>query len=263
MKLVFRLLGCVIFTAMVSFHDAASLQAAVAVYFGGPDSSKLVLGTGMSTVTPARNSFLATLSTWGAENVEGLSGTNPTLTFGATGITGTTTFGPSPYGVQTYLLLAVSGFKMIYDVDSTTISGGVDRITFSRPVTAFGTYITQGGDGPANTYQFLLENTVTGTSKTVSIATLGPSASYGNVVFAGVTDTQPFNRITFLESYDYDGLLYDDLIAGDLASPFAMNEHGNDLFGTSSVASAGAVAFFRVRRRKLTNGFEDQDSVLF
>jgi hypothetical protein len=43
---------------------------------------------------------------------------------------------------------------------------------------------------------------------------LGPDWPFYNVIFFGVTDSQPFNRISFLESYDADGLLFDDLIAG-------------------------------------------------
>jgi hypothetical protein len=111
----------------------------------------------------------------------------------------------------------VSGSRFLYDSQTTD-----DWLQFSEPVTAFGSYIVQGGDGsssppfsaPPNRLTFTLQNTALGTSKEVVIQDLGPDWPFLNVIFVGITDTEAFDRISFHESYDYDGLLWDDLIVG-------------------------------------------------
>jgi hypothetical protein len=185
-------------------------------YYGGPDESKL----SMTNATAARNRFVATLTSFGTENLETLAGqTNPTLTFGATGVTGATGFAS---GVNSHFAYAVSGVNFLWDTE-----GADDWIQFSQPVTAFGSYIVQGGDGasqpptstPPNALTFRLQNTLLGTSKDVVIDHLGPDWPFFNVNFVGITDTDPFNRISFVESYDRDGVLWDDLIAGHVDVP--------------------------------------------
>jgi hypothetical protein len=201
--------------------SAASIEAGVVVYFGGPDNSKLDLTQPTSLVTPVRNSFLASLSSFGSEDFETLSGPNPNLTFGATGITGTTNF---PGGVNSFALYAVSGNNFLLDNDGLN-----DSITFSAPISAFGTYIVQSGDGssapptsaPPNNLTLRLENTLLNTTKDIFIRALGPDAPFFNVIFVGVTDTDPFNRISFLETYDTDGILFDDVIVGAVPEPNA------------------------------------------
>ncbi len=219
----------------------AVLHAATVVYFGGPDNSKLNLTQPGSVVTPVRDSFLASLSSYGIEDLESRSGTNPTLQFGATGITAQTGFSN---GVNSLFTYAVSGVNFLWDTE-----GVDDWLEFSEPVTAFGSYIVQGGDGssasptfaPANSLTFRLENSVLGTSKDVFIQDLGPDWPFYNVVFVGITDTDGFDRISLIESYDYDGLLWDDLIAG----------HVNVVPEPSSLALAlfAGVAAFIARRR--------------
>jgi hypothetical protein len=180
--------------------------------FGGPAPSKLDL----TIPNVARNAFLATLSSFGIEDMEDLSGQNPTLTFGATGVTAATGFSN---GVNTQFAYSVSGTNFLWDAEGVN-----DWLQFSEPVTAFGGYIVQGGDGssapptsaPPNKLTFRLENTALGTTKDVVIGDLGPDWAFYNVVFVGVTDSEPFDRISLVESYDYDGLLWDDLIAGAL-----------------------------------------------
>lgn len=199
-------------------------HAAVTTYFGGPAPSKLEL----TNANVARNAFLATLSSHGVENLESLGGQqNPTLTFGATGVTAATGFSN---GVNTQFAYSVSGTNFLWDAE-----GASDWLQFSQPVTAFGSYIVQGGDGssapppstPPNKLTFRLENSTLGTSKDVVISDLGPDWPFYNVVFVGVTDATPFDRISLVESYDYDGLLYDDLIAGDL-QPAARGDFDGD-----------------------------------
>lgn len=194
---------------------AATAHGAPVVYFGGPDTSKLDLPLATSTVTPVRDAFLATLVTYGVEDLESLAGeSNPALNFGSTGITAQAGF---PNGVLSAFQFAVSGLNFMWDAD-----GVDDWILFSRPITAFGAYIVQGGDGasaepdltPPNQLTIRLENTLLGTSKDVLVGDLGPDWPFFNVVFVGITAADPFDRVSFIESYDIDGLLYDDLIAG-------------------------------------------------
>lgn len=203
---------------------ATTSHAAIATYFGGPAPSKLDL----TNPNVARNAFLATLSSYGVENLEGLAGQqNPTLTFGSTGVTAATGFSN---GVNTQFAYSVSGTSFLWDAD-----GASDWLQFSQPVTAFGSYIVQGGDGssasptsaPPNKLTFRLENSALGTSKDVVIADLGPDCPFYNVIFVGITDSTPFDRVSLVESYDYDGLLYDDLIAGDLL-PAARGDFDGD-----------------------------------
>jgi hypothetical protein len=202
---------------------ATTSRAADATFFGGPAPSKLDL----SNPSVARNAFLATLSSYGVESLESRSGQNPTLAFGATGITAATGFSN---GVNTQFAYSVSGTNFLWDADGVN-----DWLQFSQPVTAFGSYIVQGGDGssappvsaPLNKLTFRLENTTLGTTKDVVIGDLGPDWAFYNVIFVGVTDAEPFDRISLVESYDYDGLLYDDLIAGDL-QPAATGDFDGD-----------------------------------
>jgi hypothetical protein len=185
-------------------------NAELVPYFGGPDNSKITL----SAASAARNAFLATLSSYGVEDLEDNSGVNPTLTFGTTEISATTGFAN---GVNSAFQYSVSGFNFLWDTEGVS-----DWLEFSEPVTAFGSYVVQGGDGssapptsaPPNTLKFRLQNSQTGTDKEVTIQDLGPNWPFYNVIFVGITDAQPFDRISFIESYDYDGLLWDDLVAG-------------------------------------------------
>jgi hypothetical protein len=40
-----------------------------------------------------------------------------------------------------------------------------------------------------------------------------------NIFFFGLTDSEPFDRVTLRETYDYDGILLDDMIAGYVLPP--------------------------------------------
>jgi hypothetical protein len=198
-------------------------HAVVFTFFGGPDQSKLSLTQPGSTVTGLRNDFLTGFSSYGVEDLEDNTGqTNPTLSFPGTGLTATTGFSN---GVNSQFAYSVSGTNFLWDTE-----GVADWIQFSAPITMFGAYIVQGGDGastpptstPPNALRFRLENTLLGTSKEVFVHNFGPDWPFYNVCFVGVKDTDSFNRISFLESYDHDGLLWDDLIAGyDLPAPDA------------------------------------------
>ena len=97
-----------------------------------------------------------------------------------------------------------------------------DVFNFSAPVTGFGSFFSNAGDGAANTITFVLENTGLGTSKNVIVGPLPGGASFDNVFFFGVTDTDPFNRVTMIESLDFDGILLDDVTIGFVPEPSSM-----------------------------------------
>jgi prepilin-type N-terminal cleavage/methylation domain-containing protein/prepilin-type processing-associated H-X9-DG protein len=195
--------------------ERGAARAAPVTYFGR-DASKLDL----TNANAARRDFLATLSSYGVENLESLGGQlNPSLTFGATGITASTGFSN---GVFTQFAYAVSGQHFVWDSE-----GANDWLHFSEPITAFGSYIVQSGDGPANTLSVRLENTLVGSSKEVPIHMLGPNWPFYNVIFFGVTDTEPFDRVSLVETHDNDGILLDDLIAGHVDSGIA-GDFNND-----------------------------------
>jgi hypothetical protein len=207
--------------ALAGLHAAwllggfSAANAAVDLHVGGPDASKL----SMPQSSAARNAFVAALGWHGVDSLETLGGQqNPTLTFGATGVTAQTGF---PSGVFAQYPYSVSGVHFALDTE-----GIDDWLQFSQPVTAFGAYIVQAGDGasapptstPANTLTLRLENTSLGTTKDVVVGPLGPDWSFYNVIFVGVTDTEPFDRVSFHETYDRDGLLWDDLIIGNFVT---------------------------------------------
>jgi hypothetical protein len=170
----------------------------------------------------ARAAFLATLSSFGTETLDGYPdgfyGSTPTqaLTFGATGITAVATYSgafklpplPSPVSAPAAL------------VDQPASPGNPpygNDMTFSSPVTAFGSYFIQAGDVAADTFTLKLENTDLGTSKNVVMGTIGPNANFNNVFYFGVTDTDPFNRVTLLSSNLGDGVLLDNITVGTVA----------------------------------------------
>jgi hypothetical protein len=210
-----------IFGILAGFGSQA--HAVVFTFFGGPDQSKLSLSQPGSKVTGLRNDFLTGFSSYGIEDLEDNTGQiNPTLSFPGTGLTATTGF---PNGVNSQFAYSVSGTNFLWDTE-----GVADWIQFSAPITMFGAYIVQGGDGasapptstPPNSLMFRLQNTLQGTSKDVFVRNFGPDWPFYNVCFVGIKDTDSFNKITFIESFDHDGLLWDDLIAGyDLPAPDA------------------------------------------
>jgi prepilin-type N-terminal cleavage/methylation domain-containing protein len=118
--------------------------------------------------------------------------------------------------VFSFFPLAVSPDSALLDQGPSAPDGPGfnDWIQFPQPITAFGSYFSQAGDGLANTLVLRLENTQFGTRRDISVGSLGPGAPFYNVFFFGVTDAEPFNRVTMIESLDYDGILLDDIVAG-------------------------------------------------
>ncbi|WP_442483680.1 DUF1559 family PulG-like putative transporter [Aeoliella sp. SH292] len=181
-----------------------SASAVTTVYFGGPDTSKQT----PALSTQARSTFLQRLDSFAVNNLETATGSNPTLAFESLEITAETGFGG---GINSWTLLAFSGSRFFLDAD-----GVEDWVEFSEPVTAFGSYLTQAGDAQPNTFSIRLQNTDLGLDEIVPVRTFGPSWPYGNVQFIGITSSTPFDRISFIETNDFDGILYDDLVVGHL-----------------------------------------------
>jgi hypothetical protein len=202
----------VCFMMLVSASDAFSGQST----FFAKDDPK---GT-LTNTTASFNSFVASLSSYGVNDLESFAGfsTDPTLTFGATGISAQTDFN----NVAAFASLAVSGNNSLLDAGPSAAGGTAinDTMLFNKPITALGFFISNGGDATtANALSLLVENTLTLTSKIVPVATLGPSAGFNNVVFFGLTDTDPLNKVTVIETFDFDGLLFDNITAGYVAIP--------------------------------------------
>ncbi|MBX7167859.1 MAG: PEP-CTERM sorting domain-containing protein [Pirellulales bacterium] len=198
-------------TLMLLTFAASTADAAPTVFFNGFDNSKAAL----TNSNAARDSLVATLSSYGVETLDdpALNGVvDPPLAFPGTGITGTSDFD----FVVTFATFAVSGANALLDKGpddrGTPFS---DVMTFSEPVTAWGSYFVQGGDGNANTLTFRLENTLLGTSKDV-MQPIGDHWPFTNVFYFGVTDTDPFNRVTMIESNDNDGILLDNILVGQV-----------------------------------------------
>jgi hypothetical protein len=214
--------------------SATPALATVLTFFGADDPKG-----SLTNSSQAEKNFQATLSVYGTETFEALAPftPDPALAFGATGITATSDV---DY-VAPFPPLAVSGSNLILDQGpkSANDPGLPDVFTFNQPITAFGSYFTQAGDGPANTIILLLQNTLLGTSKTVTVGTLGPNAGFDNAVFFGVTDTDAFNRVSMIESYDFDGVLLDNVTAGQVPEPSTL---------ALLVAGLGALALVRARR---------------
>jgi hypothetical protein len=196
----------------------------------------------------AKTSFLAALSAHGTETLDGFTapplGFTPTqaLSFGATGITAVARFSgaftipalPTPVSSPNMLVLQPpTGGNPPYAND----------MAFSVPITAFGSYFVQAGDVLANTLTLRLENTLLGTSKDIVMGTVGPAANFNSVFFYGITDTDPFNKVTLLPSNGADGILLDNITAGTLVpEPSTMV--------LLAAAAVSAYPLLRSRRRR-------------
>ncbi|MDX1963530.1 MAG: PEP-CTERM sorting domain-containing protein [Pirellulales bacterium] len=181
----------------------------------------LYLGTDAGPVTPAvaNSSFTSALALFGVDDLESYPGfsLDPTLTFPGTGATAQSDVN----FVAAFAALAVSGTNSLLDAGpaSATEPGIPDWFALNKPVTGFGFYATNVGDSDANTLSLILENTVTASSKTVPVGTFGPGLAFNNRLFIGVTDTDPFNKITLVESNDFDGVLLDNITVGFIPEP--------------------------------------------
>ncbi len=207
---------------LVVLSAASFAFAGQSVYSSLPLPSPDTHANDIAVATPVENSFLAALNLYGTETYEeitgvrlGLTHKNQALTFGSSGITGTANFA----GVQQAPGFTVSGLTALLEQPEALPTPNDDNnIVFNSLINGFGSYFIQAGD--ANNVDMLtlrLENTLIGSSKDVVIGTIGPNASSTNVFYFGVTDTDPFNKVTLLLSINTDGILLDNTTVGTVA----------------------------------------------
>lgn len=208
-------------TGIVTASSIPSL-AAQFTYSSLPVPTPETRADDITAANTAENSFLATLGSSGTETFDEMTGNqigataSQALTFGSSGITGVATYS----GVFGIFFLAYTPNNAL--VEQPAAAGQPpyqNDITLSTPVTAFGAYFIQAGDGDADTITLQLDNTITGTSKDVVVGTAGPGAIFNTLFYFGVTDTDPFNRVTLLLSNGNDGVLLDNVTVGNVAAP--------------------------------------------
>lgn len=204
----------VLAVGLFSFSISAGLAvAAPTVFFNRDDSSTFM--TSFPNSLAAFNAFTTSLNSFGVDTVDAAAGTNPSLAFGATGITATT---------QGVLAQSAPGFQIgtqaLLELDAAGFPQVDTVFTFNQNITAFGAYVIQGGDGTNNNpTTFRLKNTATNAFVDVPVQ-VGPGWGTDNVFFFGVTDTVPFNEVSMIETGDaVDGMLYDNIVAGNIPEP--------------------------------------------
>lgn len=192
---------------------AQSSVAAPTVYFDRDDSTTFM--TSYPNSLAKFNQFTAALSSFGVDTIDTAAGMNPTLVFGATGISATS---------QGVLAQAAPGFQVgtqaLLELDAVGFPQVDTVFTFNQYINAFGVYVIQGGDaGNNNPVTFRLRDTATNSIVDVPIQ-MGPGWGFDNAFFFGVTDAAPFNEVSIIESIDaVDGILYDNIVAGSVPEP--------------------------------------------
>jgi hypothetical protein len=206
----------VLAAGIVSFCALARPSLATpTVYFDRDDSTTFM--TSFPNSLAKYIQFTGSLSSFGVDNIDSAVGVNPTLTFGATGITAST---------QGVLAQSAPGFMIgtqaLLELDAAVPNSPAIATTFdfNQYITAFGLYVIQGGDGANNNpTTFRLKDTATNAFVDVT-RQVGPGWGTDNAFFLGVTDTVPFNEVQILESIDLtDGMLYDNVVAGRVPEP--------------------------------------------
>jgi hypothetical protein len=217
----------ILFVVLVSFSTMAQPSSAVpTVFFNRDDNTALM--TSFPNSQAKFNQFTATLNSFGVDNIESINsgpptfGFNPNLSFGSTGITATTQ-GVLAQAAPTFSI----GTQALLEQEGAGQATVNTVFSFNQPITAFGAFVIQGGDGTNNNLTtFRLRNTISSTSVDVPIQ-VGPGWGDNNVFFFGVTDTSPFNQVEILEALETpstpgavsDGMLYDNIVAGNVPEP--------------------------------------------
>jgi hypothetical protein len=199
---------------LVSFSAwAESGLGAPTVFFGRDDSTTFM--TSFPNAQAKFNRFTTSLSSFGVDNVDTAAGVNPTLVFGATGITSAT---------QGVLAQSAPGFQIgsqaLLELDAVAPGQTNTIFTFNQYITAFGAFVIQGGDaGNNNPTTFRLRDTADNSFVDVAVQ-VGPGWGLDNVYFLGVHDTAAFDEVEIIESTDLaDGMLYDNIVAGFVPEP--------------------------------------------
>lgn len=221
---------------------AGVCDAQIATYFGNDDPR----GT-LANSFAARAAFQSALTSFGTDNIEGYDPftPDPMLTFGGLGVTAATDVD----FVGETSFYAVSGNRFLLsriDFDGTNGTPNLPSVfTLSSAVTAFGMFFVNVGDPPNSTdLSIRLENTVTLTDKTIGIGSFS-GRQLDATFFFGITDFEPFNRVTILPSTaggNVDGMVFDDVTVGFAAVP---EPASLSLLGAGACA---AVAFLQRRK---------------
>jgi len=201
---------------LLSMMSAKPSKAAPTVYFDRDDSTLLM--TSFPNSQAKFNHFTSALGSFGVDNVDTAAGFNPSLSFGGTSITAATQ-GVLAQAAPTYVI----GTQALLEQDVVGFPQVNTKFTFNQYVTAFGTFVIQGGDTAANNNltTVRLRNTATKAFVDVPIQ-VGPDWAENNVFFFGVTETVPFNEVEIFEAVETpgasggatDGMLYDNIVAG-------------------------------------------------
>jgi len=174
------------------------------------------------------NQFVNTLNSYGVDDIEDQS---PALSFGTTGITAT-----AAGTVATFNGGFGLDFSSLVELDSLPVDfgGTTDPVNtvfnFTQKITAFGLYITQGGDMDStppiepnhnnNPTTFVLRDTVNNLEQSV-VVQIGPDWGFYNVLFVGIQSPGfAFDQVQLIEAGDIgDGMLYDNVVAGNIPEP--------------------------------------------
>ena len=212
----------VLVVGLVSFSSLAeSVLGAPTVFFARDNNDDGVVPIPFPKSQGMFDRFTSSLNAFGVDDIEDQ---NPTLDFGATGITatapGATPFFNGRFGIDSASLVENENLGMPL---SNTI------FDFDQHITAFGLFVIQGGDEDLgddpvpnhnnNPTTFVLRDTVNNLEVNVPIQ-IGPDWGFFNMFFLGVHDTVPFNQVEIIESIDAeDGMNYDNVVAGFVPEP--------------------------------------------
>ena len=199
---------------LVSFGAAAQRGLAVpTVFFDRDDNTGFPYMASYANSLAKFNDFTSTLNSFGVDDIEIAAGSNPPLSFGATGITAQTQGVLAQFTGGAFSI----GNQALLESDAAGSSQVNTMFTFNQYITAFGAYVIQGGDGANNNpTTFRLRNTITNTVVDDVVQQIGPSWGDGNIFFLGVHDTVPFDQVEIIESTDVaDGMLYDNIVVGN------------------------------------------------
>jgi hypothetical protein len=187
---------------------AAPCSNAMVTFFG-QDSYPIVSHTNSDA---AQASFLSAISDFGTENYDALSGSNPSLTFGSTGITALTL----NCSINTTLPALV--VTPPYSLGSFGIYPQPLTFLFNEPITAFGTYIFDAGTIGGALSLWLENSGDPAFNQTVAIG--NPPSVSSNMLYFGLLDTlKPFDKITFQNTVIGDGITLDNTTVAAAAVP--------------------------------------------
>ena len=201
------------------------LAHAVPIFYFGEDLNPSDVLPPSGNATDARNNFLGAIVGAGTENMEGFTnGTSAPLTLQFTGSTGPITANLTGTGTGSFDAVWNSPFDGRFAIsgDQFWQTASIFDLNFSEPISAFGFFATDGGDGPG---QLTLRLGITGGGTTDFVVphSVGDPLANGAVFFYGFADAAvSYSSISFLNSdpgHDFFG--FDDWTVG---SPTAIPE---------------------------------------